>query len=66
VHEVRFVDEEHGECALAREVFDMSADGMEDVTGSVAVGDVERVAEVAVEITPTESNVVAVGQAPRA
>jgi hypothetical protein len=62
VHQVGFVDEEHWESALVSEVLDVSADRMEDVASGGAVGDVEGVAEVPVEVAPAEGNVVALGQ----
>jgi len=65
VHEVGLVDEEDGEGALASEILDVFANGMEDVAGGSAVRNVEGVADVPIEVSATKSDVVAVGQSNR-
>src|SRR6185312_5354252 len=64
VEQVGLVDEEDREDALLGEILDVRADRVEDVAGGVMLAwQTEGDAELPVEVTPAERDVVAVGQA---
>ena len=65
VQQVRLIDEQDGEGAVSGEVLDVAGDGEKDIACRRAVGDGQGVAEMAIEVTTTEGDVVAVREPDR-